>query len=259
MPNQPTPTPMSKEKNYFIDTEFHEHKKPVKFLGITIAKVWTIDLISIGIVCEDGRTYYAINRDLNLKHAKKNKWLKKNVLDKLPAKQELYPPHGSPRLWQESMRWLPIAQIRQEVIDFCGGKHDIDESGSFYRYDNGTPIFYGYYADYDWVVFCWLFGTMMQLPNGFPRYAKDLKQMLDDKLTDFKISLNEINGTQSLLDREATFEEKLKWLKSQPNYPKQKNEHNALDDANWNFKLFQFIKEPWQKNNKTVSTNFQSK
>ena len=67
-------------KNYFIDTEFHEHKKPVKFLGITIAKVWTIDLISIGIVCEDGRSYYAMNRDLNLKHAKKNKWLKENVL-----------------------------------------------------------------------------------------------------------------------------------------------------------------------------------
>jgi hypothetical protein len=28
-------------KKYFIDTEFHEHKKPVKFLGITIAKVWS--------------------------------------------------------------------------------------------------------------------------------------------------------------------------------------------------------------------------
>lgn len=246
-------------KNYFIDTEFHEHKKPVKFLGITIAKVWTIDLISIGIVCEDGRTYYAMNRDLNLKHAKKNKWLKENVLDKLPAKQELYPPYGSPRLWQESMRWLPIEQIRKEVIDFCGGKPDSDEGGSFYRYDNGTPIFYGYYADYDWVVFCWLFGTMMQLPNGFPMFCKDLKQMLDEKLNDFQITLGEtLEGKQMIKDREATFDEKLKWLKSQPNYPTQKNEHNALDDANWNFKLFQFIKERWQKNNKTVSTNVQS-
>ena len=248
-------------KNYFIDTEFHEHKKPVKFLGITIAQVWTIDLISIGIVCEDGRTYYAMNRDLNLKHAKKNKWLKENVLDKLPAKQELYPPYGSPRLLQESMRWLPMEQIRQEVIDFCGGKPDSDEGGSFYSYyANGTPIFYGYYADYDWVVFCWIFGTMMQLPNGFPMFAKDLKQMLDDKLTDFQISLGEVTkGEPTEKDREATFDEKLKWLKSQPNYPTQKNEHNALDDANWNFKLFQFIKERWQKNNnKTVSTNVQS-
>lgn len=219
-------------KNYFIDTEFHEHKKPVKFLGITIAKVWTIDLISIGIVCEDGREYYAMNRDLNLKHAKKNKWLNDNVLSKLPEKQPLYPPYGSPRIWQESMRWLPMEQIRQEVIDFCGGKPDWDESGSFYTYANGTPIFYGYYADYDWVVFCWLFGTMMDLPNGFPMFCKDLKQMLDDKLNDFQITLGEVEEwDKTEKDREATFDEKLKWLKKQPNYPTQKNEHNALDDA----------------------------
>lgn len=35
---------------YFFDTEFHEDGR-------------TIDLISIGIVAEDGREYYAINRE----------------------------------------------------------------------------------------------------------------------------------------------------------------------------------------------------
>lgn len=89
---------------YFIDTEFHEHKKPIKFLGITIAKVWTIDLISIGIKCEDGREYYAINRDLNLKYAKKDKWLKINVLDKLPPKIELYPPFGKEHTCSEIVK-----------------------------------------------------------------------------------------------------------------------------------------------------------
>jgi len=72
---------------YFIDTEFHEHKRPVTILGIPIARTWTIDLISIGIVSEDGREYYAINRDLNLKYAKQDKWLRENVIDKLPEKQ----------------------------------------------------------------------------------------------------------------------------------------------------------------------------
>lgn len=229
------------QKKYFIDTEFHEHKKPIKFLGITIAKVRTIDLISIGIVCEDGRTYYAINRDLNLKHAKKDKWLKENVLSKLPAKQELYPPHGSPLIWQKSMRWLPMCQIRQEIIDFCGGKPDWDESGTFYKYDDTTPIFYGYYADYDWVVFCWIFGTMMQLPNGFPMYAIDLKQMLDEQLNNINLSLNDVDGTNSDKTRPATLEEKLSWAKKLPDYPRQENEHNALDDAQWNKKLFEFI------------------
>jgi hypothetical protein len=234
---------------YFFDTEFHEHKKPVKFLGITIAKVWTIDLISIGIVAEDGRTYYAINRDLNLKHAKKNKWLKANVLDKLPAKQELYPPFGSPRLWQESMRWLPMAQIKQEVIDFCGGKPQSDDFGnSFYEYKNNDfPEFYGYYGSYDWVVFCWLFGTMMELPNDFPMYIKDLKQMLDEWVNkqDWYYGRDCWSNTGSKdlqeKDRPATFEEKLSKVKKLDTYPKQDNEHNALDDAQWNFKLFKFL------------------
>jgi hypothetical protein len=227
---------------YFIDTEFHEHKKPVKFLGITIAKVWTIDLISIGIVCEDGREYYAINRDLNLKHARKNKWLNEHVLSKLPEKRPLYPPHGSPRIYQESMRWLPMDQIRQEIIDFCGGKPDFDVGGSFYSYPNGLPEFYGYYSDYDWVVFCWMFGTMMELPNGFPMYCKDLKQMLDEKVERLNLYYyKDILGKSSEVDRPATFKEKLEKIKALATYPAQKNEHNALDDAKWNYNLFNFI------------------
>jgi hypothetical protein len=238
---------------YFIDTEFHEHKRPVKFLGITIKKVWTIDLISIGIKCEDGREYYAINRDLNLKYAKKDSWLKKNVIDKLPAKRELYPPHGSPRLWQESMRWLPMEQIKQEVIDFCGGKSEItnDYDGKpYYEYkNNDLPEFYGYYGSYDWVVFCWIFGRMLDLPNGFPMYIKDLKQMLDEYVDkqDWYYGRDCWSNTGSKdlqeKDRPATFSEKLKKVKGMSAYPKQENEHNALDDANWNFNLYKFLSE----------------
>jgi hypothetical protein len=32
-------------------------------------------------------------------------------------------------------------------------------------------------------------------------------------------------------------------MKEQPAYPKQENEHNALDDANWNLRLFRLINE----------------
>ncbi len=249
-------TTKHKMPKYFIDTEFHEHKKPVKFLGITIAKVWTIDLISIGITCEDGRSYYAINRDLNLKHARKHKWLKANVLSQLPIKQPLYPTHGSPRIYQETMRWLPLVQIRQEVIDFCGGKPEFDESGTFYAYPNGKPEFYAYFADYDWVVFAWLFGTMMDLPNGFPNYCKDLKQMLDEKLDNIPVMWSEtcpgpqIQWLKPDKDREATLDEKLIWMEKLPNYPIQKNEHNALADAKWNLELFRFLKT---LNNGTLS------
>ena len=54
---------------YFIDTEFKE-------------KPNTIDLISIGIVSEDGNEYYAICRDFlpKLKQIWKDEWIRTNVL-----------------------------------------------------------------------------------------------------------------------------------------------------------------------------------
>jgi hypothetical protein len=55
---------------YFLDTEFHERSLLVKnsFFG-KYSKIDTIELISIGIVAEDGREYYAISKDFNLKEA----------------------------------------------------------------------------------------------------------------------------------------------------------------------------------------------
>jgi len=50
---------------YFFDTEFIEDGR-------------TIDLISIGIVSEDGRDYYAINGECDF--SKANDWVVDNVL-----------------------------------------------------------------------------------------------------------------------------------------------------------------------------------
>ena len=50
---------------YYLDTEFLEGTQR-SFFGKTKP---TIDLISIGIVSEDGREYYAISKDFNLKEA----------------------------------------------------------------------------------------------------------------------------------------------------------------------------------------------
>lgn len=90
------------------------------------------------------------------------------------------------------------------------------------------PEFYAYYADYDWVVFCWIFGNMMSLPKGFPMYCKDLKQIMDEKQTEKAPSLSHIplNVTE---------------IKNSKDYPKQENEHHALADARWNKKLFEFL------------------
>lgn len=153
---------------YFIDTEF-------------IEKPGSIQLISIGIKCEDGGEYYAVSSEFNPEDA--NQWVKDNVLKKINNK---------------NAKTIPL--IRDEILKFVKGKN---------------IQFYGYYADYDWVVFCWIFGTMIELPKGFPMYCRDLKQMMDEKGLDNN------------------------WKKI--NCPDPESEHHALVDANWNYNLFKKI------------------
>lgn len=91
---------------YFYDTEFLEGTQKRRIGNIALPKIFdlnpTIDLISIGIVCQDGREYYAVSKDFNLKeawnrfdlkkfedtkHNTKVYWIRENVLK--PIFQEL--------------------------------------------------------------------------------------------------------------------------------------------------------------------------
>jgi 3' exoribonuclease, RNase T-like len=111
----------------------------------------TIDLLSIGIAHESGATYYAESSEADLTRA--SSWVKDHVLPHLGTKAIA----------------KPRAQIRAEMQQF------IEE------HSRGEKIeIWAYYADYDWVAFCQLFGTMMDLPKGFPKYCRDLKQLADD-------------------------------------------------------------------------------
>ena len=91
--------------------------------------------------------------------------------------------------------------------------------GSFIPYDTPSPEFYAYYADYDWVVFCWIFGNMLALPKGFPMYCIDLKQIMAEK----ELAIQKISPTYS--------------IKKTKKYPKQRNEDNTIADVRWNEKL----------------------
>ena len=184
---------------YFFDTEFIEDGK-------------TIDLISIGIVAEDGREFYGINLDCD--HTKANSWVKENVLKQLPKKPLRH-------LYSEEHReqgWYDKIVLADEVRRFLGA--DLIKVTPDEVFPNGSvksgalewqllkgkesPEFWAYYADYDWVVFCQLFGTMMDLPEGFPMYCQDLKQEMDR----LQVPLDDL--------------------------PPQDGEHNALEDARWN-------------------------
>lgn len=166
---------------YFLDTEFIENGK-------------TIDLINIGIVGEDGSELYCVNANCDLDRA--NDWVKENVISKLPIRHPSY--YDSPRIKEEARAWMPKTHIRDTVLSFVA------------NCDGCRPKFWGYYADYDWVVFCQLFGTMMDLPKGYPMYCHDIKQLCDSL--------------------------------GNPKLPEQgKGEHNALADARWNKKAYEFL------------------
>jgi len=188
---------------YFIDTEFIEgFHKP--FLG---KKRHFIDLISIGLVDESGREYYGISMDFDIKDA--NAWVNKNVLSQLPSKYASWP-DDSPRMHKEAAYWKSNTVIRKEILNFFGCVSD----GKNWKAPDGIEV-YGYYSDYDWVLFCSLFGTMMDLPIGFPMFCIDLKQMM--------------------WERGLTKE----WKETC--CPDPENEHHALEDAKWNKNLYNAI------------------
>lgn len=120
---------------YFLDTEFIEDGR-------------TIDLISIGIAADDGRTYYAENSDCDL--ARASDWVRENVFPHLTGSRK------------------PCHNIAEEVVAFTTHAVGAVES---------RPRFWGYYCDYDWVALCQLYGKMIDLPRQFPKYCLDLKQL----------------------------------------------------------------------------------
>lgn len=171
---------------FFLDTEFIESgpSKPIQ-------------LISIGIVAEDGREFYAISSEWNEEDA--SQWVSENVIAKLRTPPGDY--------------WKPLRMIADELIQFVWTYFPENPAGlsPCVRSEmREAPEFWGYYADYDWVVFCQIFGTMMDLPKGFPMYCRDIKQLCDDK--------------------------------GNPKLPEQcKGEHNALADARWNKTAWEFL------------------
>lgn len=206
---------------YFLDTEFHEYE----LTDINHQKRPTIDLISIGIVAEDGREFYRVSNQFALNSACGNDWLMANIIQ--PLCVEIDPETE----WDE--RQHTNTNTVYDVISQNRTKSPLVKSNYYIKRnilefigDDKEPEFYAYYADYDWVVFCWLFGRMIDLPEGFPMYCRDLKQMLDDAQDANGLFIPGNNHT----------------LKDHPDYPKQENEHNALDDAKWNRKLFDFLK-----------------
>lgn len=146
---------------FWFDTEFIEDGK-------------TIDLISIGIVSEDDRQYYAESSECDL--SKANQWVQDNVI-----------PHLT------KVGQLSRLAIAYEIQKFVGEK----------------PEFWAYYASYDWVALCQLYGLMVHLPPSWPRWCRDIKQLCV--------------------------------MVGNPKLEQPTKEHNALGDARWNKAIWEML------------------
>jgi len=111
----------------------------------------TIELVSIGVVDESGtRDYYAVSTGFD--PARAGVWVRRNVLDKLPG--------------PASPAWRSRATIRDELLAFLT--------------EDGEPELWAWYAAYDHVALCQLWGPMPALPRALPRFTRDLRQRWDD-------------------------------------------------------------------------------
>jgi hypothetical protein len=125
---------------YFYDTEFIEDGR-------------TIELISIGVVAEDGREYYGVSTEFDPDRA--GRWVRAHVLPKLPR--------------PASPRWRSRSQIRADLEAFFG-------------VDGDEPIeLWAWVGAYDHVVLCQLWGSMPALPRAMPRFTRELRQLWEDR------------------------------------------------------------------------------
>jgi hypothetical protein len=114
---------------YWIDTEF-------------IGQPHTIDLISLGMVAEDGREFYAESREVD---------------------------------WSAASRWT-LEHVRPQLEGGGMSREDIGYAVQAFTEHDAAPVFWGYFPAYDWVAFSWLFGGMSELPFHFPQLCLDVKQ-----------------------------------------------------------------------------------
>jgi hypothetical protein len=177
---------------YFYDCEFIEDGR-------------TIDLLSIGLVADDGREYYAVNGDTKVwRRVRKHPWLMENVVPHLPKA------YGDARNHMPA-GWLfnyadpavrPLATIAIEVEAFIRAGGDSRDEHELWAY----------YGAYDHVALCQLWGRMIDLPGCVPMWTHDLMHFGE-------------------------------WIDLARKRVPQQDEHHALSDARWDRDIYNWIKE----------------
>jgi hypothetical protein len=152
-------------RRYFYDFEFIDDGR-------------TIDPISIGVVHENGDGYYAVFAETDMGRVKAHPWLARNVLPHLPlnnrgavakylateghARADLLGPVDLDRTDDlVRPRWRIAQEVRAILLDDLPEGHTLELVGD--------------YCAYDHVALAQLYGPMVELPDGFPMFTRDIQ------------------------------------------------------------------------------------
>jgi hypothetical protein len=136
-------------------------------------------LISLALRAEDGRELYLISSEFS--RADCNEWVQTHVLPKLITETTQ---HGKPCM---------LSEFPTLIESFIGNDY--------------SPEFWGWISAYDWVLFCRLWGTLLNIPPTFPYNCFDCKQL---------VKMQGMDGIPA----------------------KEPEAHNALVDARWIEKVY---------------------
>lgn len=132
----------------------------------------TIEPISVGFAAENGALYYAEFDEYDRDSAPI--WLQENVIPKLDGVI------------------LYKSTIAKNLIEFLGD----------------SPEIWGWFGSYDWVALCQIYGTMMDLPKGWPMFQRE--------------TMNYVTSKEQIIPRTTPV-------------------HHALKDAIWQKKMWESL------------------
>lgn len=158
---------------YFYDFEFLEDG-------------WAIEPISLGIVAEDGREYYAEFENMPLTRMSVHPWIMTNVVPHLKSVTV----HNDKPVWHnlsidESVQCLrSLSKIKEDVFAFLTAAD--------------RPSLWGCYAAYDHVALAQLWGPMVQMPREIPFYTNDIQTLWE--MAGKPAKPNQVNEHNALAD-----------------------------------------------------------
>jgi hypothetical protein len=207
---------------YFYDFEFLEDGR-------------TIEPISVGVVAEDGREYYAVFSEIQEDHELHDRichhrFLMEHVVPFLPMvpRRDHIPNIKQPgtglsdkgrfALDMNSTLVRPKRLIRAELLEFLLEDYPIplisrEEAGAGPDQQHPGVELWAYFAAYDHVCLAQLWGQMVKMPKGLPWYTMDLKQEMER----LGVSREELGDNAE--------------------------EHFALSDARWNHATWRWLQE----------------